>query len=35
MASAVLLVIFVVSQLLQSKPMFDLSLLRKPTFTGA
>ncbi len=33
-ASAVLLVVFVVSQLLQSKPMFDLSLLRKPTFTG-
>jgi hypothetical protein len=33
-ASAVLLAIFVVSQLVQSKPMFDLSLLRKPTFTG-
>ena len=33
-ASAVLLVIFVVSQLLQKQPMFDLSLLRKPTFTG-
>jgi EmrB/QacA subfamily drug resistance transporter len=33
-ASALLLVIFVVSQLLQKKPMFDLSLLRKPTFTG-
>jgi EmrB/QacA subfamily drug resistance transporter len=33
-ASAVLLVIFVVSQVVQAKPMFDLSLLRKPTFTG-
>ncbi len=33
-ASAVLLVIFVISQLTQKDPMFDLSLLRKPTFTG-
>jgi EmrB/QacA subfamily drug resistance transporter len=33
-ASAVLLVAFVVSQLLQKQPMFDLNLLRKPTFVG-
>jgi EmrB/QacA subfamily drug resistance transporter len=33
-ASGVLLVAFVVSQLLQDKPMFDLGLLRKPTFVG-
>ncbi len=33
-ASAVLLVVFVTSQALQPKPMFDLGLLRKPTFTG-
>src|SRR3954462_9762537 len=33
-ASAALLVVFVVSQVVQSKPMFDLSLLKKPTFTG-
>ncbi len=33
-ASAVLLVAFVVSQLLQKSPMFDLGLLRKPTFVG-
>ena len=32
--SAVLLVVFVVSQLRQQHPMFDLGLLRKPTFTG-
>jgi EmrB/QacA subfamily drug resistance transporter len=32
--SAVLLVAFVVSQMLQRHPMFDLSLLKKPTFTG-
>ncbi|HEX3930183.1 MAG TPA: DHA2 family efflux MFS transporter permease subunit [Nocardioides sp.] len=32
--SGVLLVVFVVSQLLQEHPMFDLGLLRKPTFTG-
>ena len=32
--SAVLLAAFVVSQLLQKDPMFDLTLLRKPTFTG-
>jgi EmrB/QacA subfamily drug resistance transporter len=32
--SAVLLVAFVVSQLLEKHPMFDLGLLRKPTFTG-
>jgi EmrB/QacA subfamily drug resistance transporter len=33
-ASAVLLVVFVVSQVMQRQPMLDLSLLRKPTFTG-
>jgi EmrB/QacA subfamily drug resistance transporter len=33
-ASAVLMVVFVVSQVRQRDPMFDLSLLRKPTFTG-
>jgi EmrB/QacA subfamily drug resistance transporter len=33
-ASAVLMAVFVISQLLQRQPMFDLSLLRKPTFTG-
>jgi EmrB/QacA subfamily drug resistance transporter len=33
-ASAALLVAFVVTQLLQKDPMFDLGLLRKPTFTG-
>ncbi len=33
-ASGVLLIIFVVSQQLQRQPMFDLALLRKPTFTG-
>ena len=32
--SAVLLVAFVISQALQSSPMFDLTLLRKPTFVG-
>jgi EmrB/QacA subfamily drug resistance transporter len=32
--SAVLLVVFVISQLIQRHPMFDLGLLRKPTFTG-
>jgi EmrB/QacA subfamily drug resistance transporter len=32
--SAVLMAVFVVSQLVQRRPMFDLSLLRKPTFTG-
>ncbi len=32
--SGVLLVGFVVSQLLQRSPMFDLGLLRKPTFVG-
>ena len=32
--AAVLLVAFVVSQLRQRDPMFDLTLLRKPTFTG-
>ena len=32
--AAVLLVGFVVSQVLQRDPMFDLGLLRKPTFTG-
>ena len=33
-SAAVLLVVFVVSQLVQEHPMFDLGLLRKPTFTG-
>ena len=33
-AAVVLLVVFVVSQLVQRDPMFDLGLLRKPTFTG-
>jgi len=33
-AAAVLLVVFLVSQVLQEHPMFDLGLLRKPTFTG-
>jgi EmrB/QacA subfamily drug resistance transporter len=33
-ASGLLLVGFVVSQLLQKAPMFDLGLLRKPTFVG-
>ena len=33
-AAAVLLVAFVVSQVVQDHPMFDLALLRKPTFTG-
>jgi EmrB/QacA subfamily drug resistance transporter len=34
-ASAVLLILFVVAELRQESPMFDLSLFRKPTFTGA
>jgi len=33
-AAAVLLAVFVVSQMRQHDPMFDLGLLRKPTFTG-
>ena len=33
-AAAVLLAVFVVSQVVQDDPMFDLGLLRKPTFTG-
>src|SRR4051812_43640580 len=33
-ASAVLMAAFVVTQLVQEQPMFDLGLLRKPTFTG-
>jgi EmrB/QacA subfamily drug resistance transporter len=32
--SAVLLVAFVITQVVQSAPMFELSLLRKPTFVG-
>jgi hypothetical protein len=32
--AVVLLAVFVVSQRLQQHPMFDLGLLRKPTFTG-
>jgi EmrB/QacA subfamily drug resistance transporter len=34
-ASAVLLVLFVVSQFVQDNAMFDVSLFRKPTFGGA
>lgn len=34
LAAAVLLVVFVVSQRVQQHPMFDLGLLRKPTFVG-
>jgi EmrB/QacA subfamily drug resistance transporter len=33
-ASVVLLVVFVVTQIVQRQPMFELSLLRKPTFVG-
>ena len=33
-AAAVLLVAFVVAEALQSEPMFDLTLFRKPTFVG-
>jgi MFS family permease len=33
-AAAVLMAVFVYSQLVQDDPMFDLALLRKPTFTG-
>ncbi len=33
-AAAALMLVFVVSQLVQDQPMFDLGLLRKPTFTG-
>jgi EmrB/QacA subfamily drug resistance transporter len=33
-AAAALLVVFVISQMVQDDPMFDLTLLRKPTFTG-
>ncbi|WP_299053751.1 MFS transporter [uncultured Nocardioides sp.] len=33
-AAGVLLVVFAISQQLQRSPMFDLSLLRKPTFVG-
>ena len=32
--AAVLMLVFVVSQAVQEHPMFDLGLLRKPTFTG-
>jgi EmrB/QacA subfamily drug resistance transporter len=31
----VLLVLFLISQMVQERPMFDLSLFRKPTFSGA
>ncbi len=34
-ASAVLMVLFVIAELLQSRPMFDLGLLKNPTFLGA
>ena len=33
-AAAFLLVIFVIVELRQERPMFDLSLFRKPSFTG-
>jgi len=33
--SAALLIVFVISELVQEHPMFDLSLFRKPAFTGA
>jgi EmrB/QacA subfamily drug resistance transporter len=33
--AAVLLVLFVATQVLQARPMFDLSLFRKPAFVGA
>ncbi len=33
-SAAVLLVVFLISQMVQEHPMFDLGLLRKPTFTG-
>lgn len=33
-AAAVLMIAFVTSQLVQRQPMFDLGLLRKPTFVG-
>jgi EmrB/QacA subfamily drug resistance transporter len=33
-AAAVLMALFVVTQLVQAEPMFDLTLLRRPTFTG-
>ncbi len=33
--SAALLVLFVIAEIVQEKPMFDLSLFRKPTFSGA
>lgn len=33
-AAVVLLALFVVSQVVQAQPMFDLGLLRKPTFVG-
>ncbi len=32
--STALLVLFIVTQIVQKQPMFDLGLLRKPTFTG-
>jgi EmrB/QacA subfamily drug resistance transporter len=34
-ASALLMALFVVSQVVQEEPMLDLSLFRKPTFSGA
>ncbi|HEY2769092.1 MAG TPA: DHA2 family efflux MFS transporter permease subunit [Solirubrobacteraceae bacterium] len=34
-AGAVLLVVFLISQVVQENPMFDLTLFRKPTFSGA
>ncbi len=34
-ASVVLLILFVVAEIVQDHPMFDLSLFRKPTFGGA
>jgi EmrB/QacA subfamily drug resistance transporter len=34
-ASVVLLIAFVIAELVQDEPMFDLALFRKPTFAGA
>ncbi len=34
-ASAILMVVFIVSQFVQDAPMFDVTLFRKPTFGGA
>jgi len=34
-ASAVLLIVFLIAQAVEDQPMFDLSLFKKPTFSGA